>query len=184
VLSHLRSILRFRDTEVYELHLATARDHDVLRRYVTVHDREGFAVGVVSGVRVLERVSNVNQRQNDSFWRKIHSFLTSKTQELMQVVSRDELHDQEVLLVDGAEIKHLRDVGMMELDGNPCFIDEHLRELVVLTERAMQAFERNDVLSTVTADDRGLVDLCHPPFSYPLEEGVLAKFLTRSYHRL
>ena len=57
LLSH--EIVRARDAEVAELHLALERDEDVRRRHVAVHDAERRAVLVEAAVRVVEALEDV-----------------------------------------------------------------------------------------------------------------------------
>ena len=69
----------------------------------------------------------------------------------------------------------LYDVFMMELNGDPCLIDKHLDEFVVLTHRWKNALNSNDLLEALDAKGLGLEHLGHASDIDPVKENVLPK---------
>jgi hypothetical protein len=67
-------------------------------------------------------------------------------QQLLQIHPVDELHHDEVRLVGVADVEHLDDVGVLEVQRQPRLVQEHGDELLVLRQRGQNALD-GDVLA-------------------------------------
>src|SRR5262249_22593142 len=132
--------------EVHQLHLTILADEDVGRRDVAVHDAERPAgVGIANVVRVGEALANLHhqvQRVRDA-----HplALALERLDDGLQVRAVDVLHDDEVHALGNADVEHLDDVGVLQMQREPRLIQEHADELFVLGEVRKDALD-GDVL--------------------------------------
>jgi hypothetical protein len=119
---------RFRDAEVEDLHLAVERHHHVVRRHVTMHDRDRLPVVVGELVRVVK--ADERLRQHVGRDRKRHRGRSRRA--LADGVERlpfEVLHLQEVVLPVEADLVGLHDVRVMQARRQSPLFEEHLHGL-------------------------------------------------------
>jgi hypothetical protein len=66
-----------------------------------------------------------------------------------QVVPVHELHRDEVLALELAEVEHLRDVGVVQSRGEPRLVEEHPREFGIVGELRQDALERHQLVEAL-----------------------------------
>src|SRR5439155_1600169 len=138
----LQPAFRLCDPEVDQLHLTLEADEHVLRRDVAVHDAERPALRVALAVRMVERLADLRGDQADLRQRHRLLPLAEALHELPQVAPGDVLHgDVEALLVL-AELQHLDDVRVRELDRDARLVHEHADELGVLAHGGKDLLDR------------------------------------------
>ncbi len=101
-----------------------------------------------------------------------------------QVAALDQLHREEQLAVGFAEVEHLHDVAVGELDGDPRLVDEAADEPALARAVRQDPLERLDLLEPGDPDGLHLVDLGHPSLRDLLEHVVLAETLAQRFHRI
>src|SRR5262249_45322185 len=99
-----------------------------------------------------------------------------------QILALDQLHREVQLAVGLAEVEHLDDVAVVELDGDPRLVDEAADEATLPRLRRQDALERLDLLEAGDADGLHLVDLGHAALRDALEHVVLAEALAAQLH--
>ena len=120
---------RLGDAEVDQLDRAVVGDEHVLRRDVAVHEAERLAVGADARVRVVQPGQRVGDDAAGEPERRARLPLLGRfANERAQVLAVDELHGDEVLLVELAEVEDLDDVRMVEARRDARLVEEHLDE--------------------------------------------------------
>jgi hypothetical protein len=130
-LSRVRQLIAggsgLRDAEVAELHDAVERHHDVRGRDVAVHEAVELAVGRAELVRVVERCRRVRTDARDQ--RDRQALVIAVLEQLAGVHAVDELHRDEVVVLDFAELVDVDDVGVRQLRRELGLAQEHLHEV-------------------------------------------------------
>ena len=99
-----------------------------------------------------------------------------------QVAALDQLHREEQLAVGFAEVEHLDDVSVGELDSDARFVDEAADEPALARRGRQDALERLHLLEARDADGLDLVDLGHTALRDLLEYVVLPETLAQRFH--
>jgi hypothetical protein len=144
-----------------------------------VNDRDGLSVGVLPGVRVGEPLADAGEDVQEDRERGALADADTAVEERAQIPAVHVLEGDVVRVVDPAEIERPRDVGVLELRGDPGLVLEHLDELFVLRDLRKDSLERDDEVSLGVPR---LEDLRHSPRADALEELVAAKRLRAAAH--
>ncbi len=99
-----------------------------------------------------------------------------------QVAPFDQLHREEQLAVGFAEVEHLNDVAVGELDRDPSLVDEAADEPTLARRIRQDPFQRLDLLEPGDADGLDLVDLGHPALRDLVEDVILPETLAQRFH--
>ena len=152
-----------RDAEVGDLHLARARQQDVRRRDVAVHDP--------ARVREVEPFAHLHGHVHRGAER--HAALRGGgLEEGPQVGAVDVLHGDVERAREAAEVEDLDDVRVRQRDGELGLGDEPVLELGVAREVGEDALDGERLLEAVRAVRLGAEDLGHPAHGDALEEIV------------
>src|SRR5262249_27755654 len=92
-----------------------------------------------------------------------------------QVAPPDVLEGDVVERVDHAEVEDLRDVGVVQLDGDLGLVDEHGDEVLVLRDAGEDALHRHHALEPLHPESLRPEDLGHAADVDALEERVFAE---------
>ena len=102
---------RLGDAEVDDLDLAGVGDEHVLRRDVAVHEAELAALEVLLAMRVVERARQASRDQERQAHRHRLVLLARVVEDRAQVLALDELHGDEVVVVELAEVAGVEPVA-------------------------------------------------------------------------
>jgi AmmeMemoRadiSam system protein B len=91
-----------------------------------------------------------------------------------QVPPVDQLHHQEVAAAAEAEVQHLHDVAVREAHRDVSLVDEHVAELGVRVDGAVNPLEDDGLLETVPSHLRRQEDLGHAAVRDPANDVVSA----------
>ena len=140
-----------------------------------MHDAERPALRVALAVRMVERLADLRGDQADLRQRHRLLPLAEALHELPQVAPGDVLHgDVEALLVL-AELQHLDDVRVRELDRDARLVHEHADELGILAHGGKDLLDREQPLESLHAERLGDEHFRHATDGDPLEEEVLSE---------
>ena len=95
--------------------------------------------------------------------------VAAAVEDAAQVTPVDVLESDVVATVDDAEIEDLRDVGVVELDGELGLLDEHADELFVLRDVRQDALDGDQTFEALDAERLRSEHLGHPADVDPLE---------------
>jgi hypothetical protein len=138
-------------------------------------ERAAFVVGL--GVRVVERLGELQQDADGDVDRRRARDLPRVAEDATDVAPVDVLHRDEVLGADATELVDLDDVVVVEQRGQLGLADERLDEARVLREVRQQALERDDPLEAFDAALEGAVHRGHPANAQSLVHEVRAELL-------
>ncbi len=170
---------RLDDAEVAELDVAFVADQDVLGRDVAVHEAEGAALEVLLTVRMIERRGETRTDQQRQAERQRAALGARAVQDRAQVLAVDELHRDEVVVADLAEVVDVDDVVVIELGGELGLVDEHRDEVGAVGEVRQDLLDGDRLLEALDALHARLPDLRHAADRDPLEQGVLTELARR-----
>ena len=141
----------FRDAEVDELRLPLERNEDVLRADVAMDEADLAALLIALVVRVVEALAQLHR--DEARLRDGHRLvdLTAAVEHRAQIAAVDVLERDVVSAVDDAEIEDLRDVRVVQLDGQLRLVDEHANELFVLGDIREDALHRDEPFKPLDA---------------------------------
>jgi hypothetical protein len=109
--------LRLGDPEVDDLDLPGAGHQHVRRRHVAVDQPHRVAVVVDLGVRVVERIAELEQQPDGDVDRRRTRHLARLAQDAANIAAVDVLHRDEVLRTDATELEDPDDVDVVEQRG-------------------------------------------------------------------
>ena len=137
----------------------------------------GWPVVVGLGVRVVERVAQLEQDADGDVDRRRPGDLARVAEDPADVAAVDVLHRDEVLGADAAELEDLDDVDVVEQRGELRLADERLDEARVLGEVRQQALERDHALEAFDAALERAMDRRHTADAEALVDEVRAELL-------
>ena len=120
------------DPEVEDLHLATARDHDVARVDVSVHETKGRACRIGAGVRVGEAVADFGGDAEAVGPRDRMASCVRVFEDVEDRPTLNEFHRDVVAALELTELIDRHDVAVAQADGDLRLVDEHLHKRWVL----------------------------------------------------
>ena len=149
------------EPEVRDLDLALARHQHVGRADITVHDvqRAPFQIALV--VRVREPLADLDGDVDHLLHRELDVLPDHMLQDILEVGPVDELHHDEVGAIGDPEIEDLDAVGVVEVERDLGFIQEHADEALVFGQRWEDALDGHQLLEALHAGCLGLEDLGH-----------------------
>lgn len=172
-----------RDAEVDDFDFSRIGNDDVLRAHIAVDDGEGVAFGVTLPMGVVQPstdfLANVGTGVDGDFVVD----LRGATHDSEDVSAFDELHRDEVGVVELAEIKDLSDVDVVELDADLRLFDEHGDEMLILGEFWVDHLQREELFEAAEPFRLGQDDFCHSTHCDLLDEAVWAE-VPRKIHAL
>jgi hypothetical protein len=130
-------------------------------------------------VGVVEGLAQVDQHRQHQRHRHRAGRVRGVAQDLAQVLAVDQLHRDEVLAADAAEVVGLRDVDVAELRGEAGLAHERADELLVGGEGGQEALQRDLALEALDAALLGAEDLGHATDAEALEDLVVPEHLGR-----
>ena len=89
----------------------------------------------------------------------------------------DILHRHEVVPIYLSEIEDLNNVHVLKTNGNPCLIDEHLDEFLVLRHVVEDPLDDENLFEARHAKGPGAIDLRHTARRDLLKQLVFAEML-------
>jgi hypothetical protein len=145
---------------------------------VAVHDVEGLTrVRVALAMRVVESAAHLGHDERGDVDGDGLLELGAAAHHAVRVGALDELHRDEVGLVDLSEVERLRDVHVREQHRDLRLLDEHLREVLVLGEARVDHLERDELLEAGDAAGLRDVDLGHAADGDASQQGVVTELL-------
>ncbi len=150
------------DAEVRELHLALLRQKNVLGADVAVNDAERpLARGVHLAVRVGERAADLGRDVQAELARQRHPRHRGALEHAAEVPAVDDLHDEEIPAAADAEVEDLHDVAVRQAHRDVGLVDEHVAELRIRVDRAVDPLEDHGLLEALAAELHREEDLGH-----------------------
>jgi len=138
----------------------------------TSDDVQRAPVVVDADVRVVQAAADLDQEEQGQPERQPAALGGEAAQQLAQVRAVHELHREEVLAVDLAQIEDRHDVGMAEADDELALVDEALDELGVARELRQDLLDDDALLEARRAFHLREIDLAHPAGGEPRTEVI------------
>ena len=140
-----------------------------------MHDVEQPTIGSLAIVRMREAGGGTDDDRQHRGQRHARAELVVARERLQHVAAVHELHRVEVVVADPTEIEDLRDVRMLELRGEPGFVEEHADERRVLGALGANPLEHHVALEAFEAVRAREEDLGHPTTCEPREQIVVVR---------
>ena len=157
----LALVHRLGDAEVGQLHLALIGQQDVVRADVAVNDPERrLPFGL--GVRIGERAADLGRDVQRELARQPHAGGRRPVEDAPEIPAVDQLERQEVTAGADAEIQHLRDVAVRQAHRDVRLVDEHVAELRIGVDGAVDPLQDDRLGEPLAAELGGEEDLRHP----------------------
>ena len=137
-----------------------------------MHDAERLAIDAEPVVRVLQarrRTRDDRQRAAD---RHLALELVRAVHQLAHRLPVDVLHREEVRVAELPGVEHLRDVGVLELGGEPGLVEEHVDMLDVRGAMTEHALQHDVTLDACLALGPRQEDLGHATHGEPCQDLV------------
>jgi hypothetical protein len=135
----------------------------------------GAVVGGAA-VRVGEAVGHLARDEQGELGREAQLLAPHHVQGAAQITTLDVLDGEEVLVADAPDLEDLRDVDVLELDGDLGLVDEARDELLVLGEVGQHLLDHAQLLEAGQAV-LGEEDLTHPAAREALDQEVATEHL-------
>ncbi len=168
---------RLRDPEIGQFDVAVPGGHDVAWRNVPMHDVEPALVRADEVVREVQCPADAagdvrGEREGDPL-----AQLPVTVDDRSQRRTLDELHGDEVLAGDFAQLIDLHDVAVHQVGRQLGFIDEELQPLLLLCVLRVDDLERDALREAGRAQLLGFVDGGHAADRDASHEAELARVL-------
>jgi hypothetical protein len=162
------------DAEVDDLGLALERHQDVGRRDIAVDQPQRLALGVGAAVGIGQAVGHLAGDEQRDRRRDAAALARGHGQEPPQIAALEVLEGEEVLVADPADLEHLGDVDVLQLDRDLRLVDEPRDELRVLGQARQHLLDHAQLLEAGQAV-LGEEDLAHAAARQPLDQEVAAE---------
>ena len=163
-----------RDAEVDDLDLALERHEDVLRRHVAVDEVELAAGLIALVVRVVEALTQLHDDEARLRDRHRLADLAAPIEHAAEIAAMNVLERDVVAAVDDAKIEDLRDVRVVQLDGELGLLDEHADELFVLRNVRKDPLDGNQPFEPLDSERLRAKHLGHAADVDPLEQIIFS----------
>ena len=174
-LAHLRA----RNAEVRELEVAVARQQQVARADVAVHELQRHAGGVAQPMRIGQRTRGLHGQVQRDVERHRVAARRNHAQHAAEARAFDQLHRQVQLAAVLAEVEDLDDVRVLQLTGERRFVDEHRDVGGIDRDVRKNAFERDALAEAVRSVSEGFEHFRHAADAETLAQREAADALRR-----
>src|SRR5262245_18137370 len=138
-------------------------------------DAERFAgVGIQDVVRVPEPLGDLHDDVDDLADGQALADAAPPFEDRREVDALDVLHHDEIRLVGVADVEHLDDVGVLQVQRQPRLVEEHGHELLVLGQRGKDALDGDALPEALQGLGHALEDFGHTTRDYAFGDSIAA----------